>query len=146
MPNSDSSPSTSDQSAPDYGAIVRFLLEPLIDEPSSLKVDCEQLSSRDKIWMRVAFEQEDKGKVFGRGGRNIKAIQTVLNSSAMEANQQIHLDVHGNVNEEAAGSRGRSSFSRGDRGGDGRRSRSSSNNRPHTKKPSPQLRSQQNDS
>jgi len=145
MPNSDNSPDSSAQSTPDYGQIVRFLLEPLIDDPESLKVDCEQLSSGDKVWVRVAFEQEDKGKVFGRGGRNIQAIETVLNTSAVDAKQQIHLDVFGNVREDNSSSRGRSSdsnFSRGGRGGDSRRTRSSAAGRPHTKKPSPQLRSQ----
>lgn len=145
MPNSDNSPDSSAQSTPDYVQIVRFLLEPLIEDPQSLKVDCEQLSSGDKVWVRVAFEQEDKGTVFGRGGRNIQAIETVLNTSAVDAKQQIHLDVFGNVREESSSSRGRSSdsnFSRGGRGGDSRRTRSSAAGRPHTKKPSPQLRSQ----
>ena len=142
MPNSDNLPSSSAQSAPDYVQIVRFLLEPLIDDPESLKVDCEQLSSCDKVWVRVAFEQEDKGKVFGRGGRNIQAIETVLNTSAVDAKQQIHLDVFGNVREEVSSSRGRSGGSNFSRGGDSRRTRSSAAGRPHTKKPSPQLRSQ----
>lgn len=143
MPNSDNSPDSSAQSTPDYVQIVRFLLEPLIDDPESLKVDCEQLNSGDKVWVRVAFEQEDKGKVFGRGGRNIQAIETVLNTSAADTKQQIHLDVFGNVREESSRDRsGGSNFSRGGRGGDSRRTRSSAAGRPHTKKPSPQLRSQ----
>ncbi|NJN73419.1 MAG: KH domain-containing protein [Limnothrix sp. RL_2_0] len=146
MPNSDNSPDSSAQSTPDYVQIVRFLLEPLIDDPESLKIDCEQLSSSEKVWVRVAFEQEDKGKVFGRGGRNIQAIETVLNTSAVDAKQQVHLDVFGNVREESSSSRGRSggsNFSRGGgRGRDSRRTRSSAAGRPHTKKPSPQLRSQ----
>ena len=82
MPNSSDSAA---QLTPDYGKIVKFLLEPLVDDPASLKVDCEKLNSSEKIWVRVAFEQEDKGKVFGRGGRNLKAIQTVLNTSAIAA-------------------------------------------------------------
>ncbi|OKH19367.1 KH domain-containing protein [[Limnothrix rosea] IAM M-220] len=135
MPNSSDS---STQLAPDYGQIVKFLLEPLVDDPASLKVDCERLSSTEKVWVRVAFEQEDKGKVFGRGGRNLKAIQTVLDTSAIETNHQVYLDVYGSSRDDS--SRGsRSGGSRG-RGGEGRR-RSSSSRRPRAPKPSPQLRS-----
>lgn len=124
----------------DYGKIVRFLFEPLVDDPASLRVDCEQLSSSDKVWVRIAFEQEDKGTVFGRGGRNLKAIQTVLNTSAIEFNQTVYLDVYGSAREESSNSRGRSSVSSG-RGGEMRRTRSSASSRPRAKKPSPQLRS-----
>ncbi|AFY40371.1 hypothetical protein Lepto7376_4261 [[Leptolyngbya] sp. PCC 7376] len=142
MPNSDNSSDSAAQLTPDYGKIVKFLLEPLVDDPSSLKVDCELLSSSNKVWVRVAFEQEDKGKVFGRGGRNLKAIQTVLNTSAAETEHQVYLDVYGSSRDDGSGSRGgRSGGSRG-RNGDGRRSRSSSSSRrPRSRKPSPQLRS-----
>lgn len=137
MPNSDSTA----QPTPDYSKIVRFLLEPLVDNPESVKVDCEKLSSSDKVWVRVAFEQEDKGSVFGRGGRNLKAIQTVLNISASEAKHQVYLDVYGSSRDDHSSSRGgRSGGSRGrndNRRGGGR----SSSRRPRSRKPSPQLRS-----
>ncbi len=136
MPNSSSDSSV--QSVPDYGQIVKFLLEPLVDNPDSLKVDCEKLSSTEKVWVRVAFEQEDKGKVFGRGGRNLKAIQTVLNTSAMETNHKVYLDVYGSSRED--NSRGsRSGGGSRSRNGDGRRR--SSSRRSRSPKPSPQLRS-----
>ena len=140
MPNSDNSSESAAQFAQNYEKIVRFLLEPLVDDPASLKVDCEKLNSSEKVWVRVAFEQEDKGKVFGRGGRNLKAIQTVLNTSAVEANHQVYLDVYGSSRDDGTNSRGgRSGGSRG-RGGGDRRGRSSSR-RPRSRKPSPQLRS-----
>jgi predicted RNA-binding protein YlqC (UPF0109 family) len=126
---------------PDYGKIVRFLFEPLVDDPASLRIDCEKLSSSDKVWVRIAFEQEDKGIVFGRGGRNLKAIQTVLNTSAVDLNQQVYLDVYGSVREEPSSSRGRSTSTSSGRGGEMRRTRSSASSRPRAKKPSPQLRS-----
>jgi hypothetical protein len=47
------------------------------------------------VWIRVAFEGEDKGKAYGRGGRNIQAIRAVLEASARSVGQSIHLDVFG---------------------------------------------------
>lgn len=138
MPNSDATA----QSTPNYSKIVRFLLEPLVDNPDSVKIDCEKLSSSDKVWVRVAFEQEDKGAVFGRGGRNLKAIQTVLNISATEANHQVYLDVYGSSRDDhSSGRGGRPGGSRGRSGGRPGGSRSRSGGRPRTRKPSPQLRS-----
>lgn len=136
MPNSD----TAAQSSPDYSKIVRFLLEPLVDDPDSVKVDCEKLSSSDKVWVRVAFEQADKGAVFGRGGRNLKAIQTVLNISATEANHQVYLDVYGSSRDDHSSRGSRPGAARG-RGGRPSGNRSSSSRRPRSRKPSPQLRS-----
>ena len=144
MPNSVLSSDSATSPTPDYQAIVRFLLEPLLDDPATLRVDCEQLSSSDKVWLRVAFEQEDKGKVFGRGGRNLKAIQTVLNTSGADSQHQIYLDVYGSSREDHA-PRGGGRPAGGGRpkgGSEGRRSRStSSSRRPRSPKPSPQLRS-----
>ncbi len=80
--------------SPDYLGLVRFLLEPFLDNPDSLRVDCERSNGRSRILIRVAFDTADKGKVFGRGGRNIQAIRTVLQASAKAAGQLAHLDVY----------------------------------------------------
>lgn len=145
MPNSDNLSSASVQSKPDYTTLVRFLLEPLLDNPDSLSLDCEQLSSSDKVWVRVAFEQEDKGKVFGRGGRNLKAIETILSSCAVDAHQQIYLEIYGGSDAPNTRDRERPGrFSR-DKGTENRRSRTSSSRRPRSRKPAPQLKASDED-
>ena len=80
--------------SPDYTGLVRFLLEPFLDNPASLRVDCERSNGRSRVLIRVAFDTTDKGKIFGRGGRNIQAIRTVLQASAKAAGQTAHLDVY----------------------------------------------------
>ncbi|WP_448560823.1 KH domain-containing protein [Trichothermofontia sp.] len=80
--------------APDYAHLLRFLVEPLLDSPDSLRVDCEILT-RSRVWLRVAFEGEDKGRAFGRGGRNLQAIRTVLTAVAQAAGHTLHLEVFG---------------------------------------------------
>lgn len=84
----------SQDSAPDYVGLVKFLLEPFLEESESLQIHCESLSSTGKVWLRVAFDTDDKGKVFGRGGRNIQAVGTILKTAAKNANQSLHLDVY----------------------------------------------------
>lgn len=94
MPNKTSLSTTPAITSPDYLGLVKFLLEPFLDDPKSLKIDCELLTETNKIWLRVAFDSTEKGKVFGRGGRNIQAIREVLNTAAGIAGQSIHLDVY----------------------------------------------------
>jgi predicted RNA-binding protein YlqC (UPF0109 family) len=82
-------------SNPDYAGLVKFLVEPFLELPESLKVDCEVSPSRGKVWVRIAFEGVDKGRVFGRGGRNIQAIRSVLEAAARVAGYSAYLDVFG---------------------------------------------------
>lgn len=85
---------------PDYTALVRFLVLPLLESPSSLKIDCEIIPSNPRVWIRLAFEGEDKGRVFGRGGRNIQAIRTVIEAAAKAAGQSVYLDIYGGIGTE----------------------------------------------
>jgi uncharacterized protein len=88
-------PSPDTASFPDYSAIVRLLVEPLLDQPEVLKIDCETHPQKARVWVRVAFEGADKGKVFGRGGRTIQAIRTVLTVAGQAVGQMVHLEVFG---------------------------------------------------
>jgi len=80
---------------PDYAQLVRFLLQPFLESPDSLSVDCEISPNTARVWIRVAFEGEDKGRVFGRGGRNIQAIRTVIAAAATAAGHSAYLDIYG---------------------------------------------------
>ena len=53
--------------------------------------------TRKRAWIRIAFESSDKGKVFGRGGRNIQAIRTVIAAAAQAAGQSVYLDIYGST-------------------------------------------------
>lgn len=83
------------QASPDYVSLLRFLLEPLLESGDSLSVDCEKSPSKPKVWIRMAFDDPDKGRVYGRGGRNIQAIRTVLEAAAQTAGESIYLDIYG---------------------------------------------------
>jgi hypothetical protein len=80
---------------PDYAGLIRFLVQPFLESPDALRIDCEVLVNRSRVWVRLAFEGTDKGRVFGRGGRNIQAIRTVVDGIAKSAGQSVHLDIFG---------------------------------------------------
>ena len=90
--------------APDYCGLVTYLVKPFLESPDSLKVDCEVSPRSSRVLVRVAFEGEDKGRVFGRGGRNIQAIRTVLQAIAQVAGKTAHLEVFGGQPEREDGS------------------------------------------
>ncbi|MEO0756464.1 MAG: KH domain-containing protein [Cyanobacteria bacterium J06648_16] len=97
-----------DSEAPNFEALVRFLIQPLLDAPESLSVHCESLAGGKRIWVRVAFEGEDKGRVYGRGGRNIQAIRSVVTATGKLAGCEAHLDVFGEPTPGGGRSGGRS--------------------------------------
>lgn len=84
-------------SSPNYVELVRFLVQPFLESPETLSVDCEISHALNRVWIRIAFESTDKGKVFGRGGRNIQAIRTVIAAAAAAAGQSTYLDIYGST-------------------------------------------------
>lgn len=94
MPNSESNSNSPDLPRPNYQGLVKFLIEPLLDSPKLLSFDCEQLKSTKKVWIRLAFEEEDRGRIYGRGGRNIHAVRTVLQTAADAAGETLYLEIY----------------------------------------------------
>ena len=86
---------TSPQTQPDYAELLRFLMQPFLDTPTALRVDCEKCADGTRIWVRMAFEGADKGRIFGRGGRNVQAVRDVLNGVAKAAGQTATLEIYG---------------------------------------------------
>ncbi|NET01262.1 MAG: KH domain-containing protein [Sphaerospermopsis sp. SIO1G2] len=83
------------KTSPNYVGLVKFLVQPFLESPESLSVDCEMSYSLNRAWIRIAFDPTDKGKVFGRWGRNIQAIRTVIATAAELAGQTVYLDIYG---------------------------------------------------
>jgi hypothetical protein len=93
----------SSTASPNYNQLVRFLVQPFLESPESLSVDCELSHTLHKAWIRIAFDSTDKGKVFGRGGRNIQAIRTVIAAAAEAAGQSVYLDIYGSTSSSREG-------------------------------------------
>lgn len=95
VPNSNTPPSPQSQPQPDYNALVKFLVTPFLESPDSLRVDSEVSARTLRVLIRMAVEGEDKGRLFGRGGRNIQAIRTVVQAVAQAAGQVAYLEIFG---------------------------------------------------
>jgi len=80
--------------SPDYEKLVRFLIEPFLENPQTLSINLETNPNNRKIWLRIAFEKSDRGKVFGRGGRNIQAIRTTIKTASVAHNDSVFLDIY----------------------------------------------------
>jgi uncharacterized protein len=89
--------------SPDFPGLVRFLVEPFLGTPDSLRIDCEKNTVQSKVWIRVAFKGEERGKVFGRGGRNIQAIRTIVRATAALSGWSAYVDVYGDSEHEGGG-------------------------------------------
>ncbi|MEM8829513.1 MAG: KH domain-containing protein [Cyanobacteria bacterium P01_G01_bin.19] len=94
MPNKTEGGKDREESKPNYEGLARFLIEPFLSDPQSLRVNSEVNQNRNKIWLRVAFDKSDRGKVFGRGGRNIQAIRTTIETAATYNNESVFLDIY----------------------------------------------------
>ena len=89
--------STPTPTLPDYEQLVKFLFQPFLSAPEAIGVDCEYTIDRQRIWLRVAVATPDRDTAFGRGGRNVQAIRTVLQAAATAVGQSIYLDVYGHT-------------------------------------------------
>lgn len=135
-----SSPDQETAPKTDFEALARFLMEPFLDKPEALKFHIETLAGGKKLWLRAAFDEaEDKGRIFGRGGRNINAMRTVITAAAKPADMRVNLSVFGEPEAERSDrggrSGGRSSGGGRGRGRDNRPPRASTNPAPPKKKP-----------
>ena len=126
MPNKTKLSGGQRASSPDYEKLARFLIEPFLEDPQSLSVNSEVNPNNKKIWLRIAFDKGDRGKVFGRGGRNIQAIRTTIQTAAMAHGESVFLDIYSDESE---------GFNNGDR----RRSSSNNRRRKSSSKPAPKI-------
>ncbi len=99
MPKTTTITTSRETISPNYNGLVQFLIEPLLEYPEDLSIYCEYSNQNKRVWIRVAFDGSDRGRVYGRGGRNIQAIRIVLETAAAAADQSLYLDIYEN-NEE----------------------------------------------
>jgi uncharacterized protein len=80
---------------PQYDKLVSFLLQPLLDEPEELRINCEYLPAHARVWVRIAFQPADREKLLNGSSRHLYAIKTVVSAAARIAGQSVYLDIYG---------------------------------------------------
>lgn len=122
-----SNPQQTGNSSPDYPGLVSLILVPLLEHPETLRIDSEKTNGNQRVWLRLAFESSDKGRVFGRGGRNIQALRTLLNTAATAAAQSVYLDVYDGEDPTAPKTQGKNTKRDSHNAGEGRHSKGGRN-------------------
>jgi uncharacterized protein len=97
---------------PNYVELTRFLMQPFLAHPETLRVDVESSHGNTRILIRVAFDEEDRARAFGRNGRNVQAMRTAIEGLTQFSGQLVRLDVFGLSSHGDAGAERRSSGDR----------------------------------
>lgn len=77
----------------DAEALVRYLIESLVDKPESASVSA--VTGDGSVKFEVVLDAEDVGKVIGRGGRIIKAIRTLARAAGSTEGLMVDVEVMG---------------------------------------------------
>lgn len=68
----------------DIAGLVRTIVEPLIEFKDELEVT-ESIDEYGNVYVEIAVNPEDTGKVIGRQGRIIKSIRTLARAAGSRA-------------------------------------------------------------
>jgi len=71
--------------------LVQYIAESLVQHPEDVVVT--RADESDCIRITLAVNQEDIGKVIGRGGRIAKAIRTVVKAASINSDKKVVVDI-----------------------------------------------------
>jgi uncharacterized protein len=72
--------------------LVAYLARSLVDNPDAVSVECFDEDDGSIVY-ELSVDEEDVGKVIGRGGRTVNALRCVLRACAAKKEQRVLLDV-----------------------------------------------------
>ncbi|MBN2015754.1 KH domain-containing protein [Candidatus Dojkabacteria bacterium] len=72
--------------------LLEFLLTKLATKPESVEVE-EIEEDELVVTYKIKVHDDDKGRIIGKGGTNIKAIRSILSILARERNLRVYLKV-----------------------------------------------------
>jgi uncharacterized protein len=91
---SETVPNSEFERMPNYPVLARFLLEPFLDYPEELRISCELLARGTKYWVRISMSESDRGRAYGRGGRNIQSIRQILENVGQAQGHVVSVEIH----------------------------------------------------
>ena len=72
--------------------LLVYLAQQLVDEPG--KVEVEQFEEDDgTLVLELSVDDDDYGKVIGRGGRTAQALRTIIKAAAVKDNRRVLVDI-----------------------------------------------------
>jgi hypothetical protein len=72
-------------------ALVRYLVESLVDDPSSVQI--VTVDEPDSLTFEVRVAPDDMGKVIGRQGRIVKSIRTIARAAGASGDKSVEVEV-----------------------------------------------------
>lgn len=77
--------------AADIGELIRYLAVHLVDDPEQVNVTLVEERNADVYELEV--EEEDLGKIIGRGGKTARALRTLVNVVAPKSRKRILVEI-----------------------------------------------------
>jgi len=72
--------------------LLEYLAQALVDKPDKVRV--EEFEEDDgTLVFELSVDDEDYGRVIGRGGRTAQALRTVVKAAAVKDNRRVLLDI-----------------------------------------------------
>lgn len=62
--------------------LVEYILKSIADNPDDVEVNVQETKEDEPVFIDVQLNDEDKGLIIGKEGRNINAIRTILSIKA----------------------------------------------------------------
>jgi hypothetical protein len=87
----DSDPDAESGASVDICELIRFVSKNLVDEPEEVHVTL--VEERFANVYELEVEEEDLGKVIGRGGKTARAIRTLVNAVAPRSRKRTLVEI-----------------------------------------------------
>jgi uncharacterized protein len=77
--------------AADIGELIRYVAENLVDHADQVHATLVEERSADVYELEV--DEEDLGKIIGRGGKTARALRTLVNAAAPKSRKRILVEI-----------------------------------------------------
>ncbi len=77
--------------AADISELIRFVATSLVDRPEEVHV--ARVEERDAIVYELEVDEEDLGKVIGRGGKTARSIRTLVGAVAPRTGKRTLVEI-----------------------------------------------------
>lgn len=77
--------------AADIGELIRYVAEHLVDDPDQVNVTLVEERNADVYELEV--DEEDLGKIIGRGGKTARALRTLVNVVAPKQRKRVLVEI-----------------------------------------------------
>ena len=72
--------------------LLEYLAGALVDKPESVKV--EEFEEDDgTLVFELSVDDDDYGRIIGRGGRTAQALRTLIKAAAVKDNRRVLIDI-----------------------------------------------------